>query len=73
MNRNVIYGIPVLSFIWILIGMAMFLYEDVMRLTVIIPIYAILVILITAVIGLIYQINVYLLLPMKGDALHAYN
>ena len=73
MNRNVIYGIPALSFIWILIGMAMFLYEDVMRLTVIIPIYAILVILITAVIGLIYQIKAYLLSPMKGDALHAYN
>lgn len=73
LNRNVIYGIPALSVIWILIGMAMFLYEDAMRLTMIIPIYAILAILIAAAIGLIYQIKVYLQSPMKGDALHAYN
>ncbi|MBQ9612299.1 MAG: hypothetical protein IJV14_06885 [Lachnospiraceae bacterium] len=73
LNRNIKHGIIYLSILWVCAGLAMFLYKDIMTLTVIIPLYVIVLIFLAAALGLFYQTREYLLSPMKGDVLNAYN
>lgn len=73
LNRNIKHGIIYLSFLWVCAGLAMFFYKDIMKITVIIPLYVIILIFLTAAFGLFCQTREYLLSPMKGDVLNAYN
>jgi hypothetical protein len=73
LNRNVKHGFIYLPILWVCAGLAMFLYKDIMALTVIIPLYVIVLIILAAAFGLFYQTREYLLSPMKGDVLNAYN
>jgi hypothetical protein len=73
LNRNIRHGIVFLSLVWIVFGLAMFLYEDIMKLTIIIPIYVLLLITIGSVIGLILQIKAFISSPAKGVFINAYN
>lgn len=73
LNRNVKHGIVILSLVWIIFGLAMFLYEDVMKLTIIIPIYVLLLISTGSAIGLFLQIKAFISSPMKGAFINAYN
>ncbi len=73
LNRNVRHGIVILSLVWIVFSLTMFLYEDIMKLTVIIPVYALLLISTGSVIGLVLQIKAFISSPTKGAFLNAYN
>ena len=72
LNRNIRYGLIALQIVWAVIGCLMFLSRDLMGLTVLIPVYAMLLILVLSVTGLALQIRKYLSSPTKGDVINAY-
>ena len=73
MNKNMKFGIVILTAVWAIISGSMFMFENIMTLVTGIPLLALVIDSLCLVGGVLYQINEYMHSPMKGDFINAYN
>lgn len=73
LTRSVRFGTVIPTLLWICLSVAMFAAGDLMRLTMMIPISALLVIAGFCAVGLIFLMKQYLTTPLKGEMFYAYN
>ena len=71
LNKRIPHGTVKLIVLWFLLSAGMMLYENIMTLTVTVPVSTLLAITIVSILGIVKQIRIFRFSGIKGDMLHA--